>query len=62
MPLLTDMQIKMLKARGYAFRGVRKLPNGEFVAEATKDIYLAAHLGESPRISVRNLIKLVTRR
>ena len=62
MPLLTEIQIKMLRARGYEFRGVRKVADGEFVAEATKDVYLAAHLGESPRLSVRNLVRLVTRR
>lgn len=59
--MLTEVQAKMLAAKGYTFGGVIKLRDGEFVAEATKDFYLAAHNGESPRIAAKNLIRMLVR-
>ena len=63
--MLTDVQEKLLSSRGYVFVGTRKLDDGEYVAEATKNYSIttaAAHLGESPRIAVRNLIQMVLRK
>lgn len=60
--MLTAIQEQLLAAKGYIFGGVRKLPSGEYVAEATKNFTLpAAHIGESPRIAAKNLVKMVLR-
>ena len=60
--MLTEMQEKLLARRGFRFRRAQRLPDGTWVAEATKDFHVAGHLGQSATDAVRNLIQLVTRR
>lgn len=60
MDTLNDMEVALLKARGYEFTGFE--PVGQrTVAKATKGEFRAEALGSSRQDAARKLVALVTR-
>lgn len=59
--MLTQMQMELLRSKGYKFEEVVKLADGTFVARATKGVAVAAHLGPSPFEAVRRMIRMLLR-
>ena len=59
--MLTEMQIQLLKSKGYRFEEVVRLADGRYVARASKGVAVAAHLGTSPFEAVRRMIQMLLR-
>jgi hypothetical protein len=58
--MLTDMEVAMLKARGFTFTGFE--PIGQrYVAKATKGTFRAEALGSNRQDAARKLVAMVTR-